>query len=114
MSLSFTEYGTGGKHLTMEALLELAKEGDLVARAEESGSEGCYIEVIRWKHGDDCHTGEWRRYCFEKVFGGEHPSEKDDARVSARATAGKYVKEINDVFGNGFVSVFHKFPTWSE
>lgn len=40
---------------------------DLLARAECSGSEGCYVEVARWSYLRE----RWERFAFEKCLGGE-------------------------------------------
>jgi hypothetical protein len=90
--MNFTVYGAGWQCISYADLLKHAREHkDLMARAENSGCEGCYIEVARWNQT----TERWERYCFEKVFGGEH-SEKADARVSSFETAQKFADEIND------------------
>lgn len=49
------------------SLRSLLKVKDLWARAEQSGCEGCYVEVAKWNAGSQ----RWERFAFEKFFGGE-------------------------------------------
>jgi hypothetical protein len=115
MFATYTE--AGGGHIHIDALLELAKSGDIVARAEDSGCEGCYVEVARWKQGKDCHTGTWHRYCFHKLFGGEdlHPDTQDHAtkeEMTSYATAGRIAARINRQAGTERLALIHGFPNW--
>lgn len=120
--MRFAFYGEAWKTgPTIEELLAIAKDGALFARAEESGCEGCHVEVARWRQGDDCHTGQWMRFAFNKVFGGEDvydPKNPDAmpfgaATNSARATAERIAERINQASGNRFVSLIHRFPDYT-
>lgn len=98
-----------GRGLTHEELLKLAQqERDVFARAELSGSEGCYVEVARWAQDRQ----RWERFCFEKVFGGEHPQESRDDPPSAEVTAERLAREINDAGNNAHISFIHGLPDW--
>lgn len=97
--------------VTLDDLLKHQKEhGDLLARAENSGSEGCYVEVARWKPGSDCHSGSWRRYAFRKYFDGEH---KPDESLSASDIAEHYAAIIN-VLGSENIEFIYRLPNWSD
>jgi hypothetical protein len=67
--MRFTKYGFEGfSGISFEAILAQQKEtGDLLARAEDSGSEGCYCEIAIWNHA----TYRFERFAFEKFHGGE-------------------------------------------
>lgn len=98
--------------ITLDELkAENAKTGLLLARAENSGCEGCYVEVAKW----NTETDRWERYAFEKYFGGEHPSEVDDDRVSCFTTAEKFAAEINNANRGGeYNSLIHAMPTYGS
>ena len=51
--------------VTWDDLIALAKEGEITARAENSGCEGVYVEVARW-----AGLG-WTRFCHYKFFEGD-------------------------------------------
>ncbi|KXS55129.1 MAG: hypothetical protein AWU57_475 [Marinobacter sp. T13-3] len=53
-----------GKAFATVSLAELANHDGTLARVEESGSEGFYVEVARW----DAAADQWARYAFLKVF----------------------------------------------
>lgn len=103
--------------ISFEELLEISKDGSILARAEDSGSEGCYVEVARWKQGSDCHSGDWCRYAFEKVFGGEDlklEHQTAGPEVSAHATAERIAARINAASGNAHIALIHHMPVWEE
>lgn len=54
----------GGEGFSSVRLGQLSQDPDVVARVEQSGSEGFYVEAIRWDEG----ASRWERYAFEKVF----------------------------------------------
>ena len=103
--------------ITLDELLVLAKDGELVARAENSGSEGCYVEVARWNPNPETGPAQWQRYAFEKVFGGE--IERLDPKkyglfpgeLDADATAEVLAGMIN-MAGWKHHSLIHTLPTW--
>jgi hypothetical protein len=66
MPIKFMSY-LNTDEISIEELQALAKEEEIVARAEFSGSEGCFVEVCRWNPATQC----FERYCFEKFLGGE-------------------------------------------
>ena len=97
--------------VTFDDLLKHQEEhGDLLARSENSGSEGCYVEVARWKPGSDCHSGSWRRYAFRKYFDGDQTS---DASLSASDIAWHFAEKIN-ALGNNNIEFIHRLPNWSD
>lgn len=70
MELNYSLYGSGMlRPTTHQELIALNTEepGLLLARAENSGSEGCYVEVARWSF----KRTRWERYCFHKFFDGD-------------------------------------------
>lgn len=58
---SFTLYGNNFKSVPGS---DLSFDEDVVARVELSGSEGFYIEVVKYHYGQ----AKWCRYAFHKVF----------------------------------------------
>ena len=65
--LKFARYG-GIEQITLHELIAMsAKDGMLVARAEDSGCEGTYCEVAIWNE----KTRRFERYAFYKFLGGE-------------------------------------------
>lgn len=113
--MTYSLYTDGDGRMASITLDELkaenAKTGLLLARAENSGCEGCYVEVAKWND----ETNRWERYAFEKYFGGEHPSEVDDARVSCVTTAEKFAAEINNANRAGeYNSLIHTLPTYGS
>lgn len=67
----FSVYGRPSEGIDGE---ELVDSEDCVARVEQSGSEGYYLEVVRWTEED-----RWHRYAFHKFF------ELDEAKHWERA-----------------------------
>jgi hypothetical protein len=116
--IHFCLYGDlSGRGISLPELLAVAKEsGDgITARAEYSGCEGCYIEVARWSD----KRRRWERYCFEKVFGGEHSSDPSRPEngdhpncLGCLETAALFAKEINEVACNHNGSLIHNMPNW--
>ncbi len=97
--------------ITMEQLCELASKGEVFARAENSGCEGCYVEVARWNQ----EANEWQRFCFEKVFGGEDlklDQQIGDDACGAESTAERIANRINAISRHSHVALVHHFPTW--
>lgn len=90
--------------ISLEELQKLVAEDDeIIARAEFSGSEGCYVEVCRWNPA----THQYERFCFRKVFGGELG---DDANAEQTATAiASLIKPLTTDD-----QIFHRMPTWDE
>ena len=108
--MSYSIYG-GGRNITLDELkAENDRGGMLLARAENSGSEGCYVEVAKWNES----TERWERYAFEKYFGGEHPG--DDDLATCMSTAEKYAAEINAAgYSCGENQSFiHALPNYGE
>lgn len=104
---SFALYGEVWNGVSFEELLEQAKQdGMLLARAEESGCEGCYVEVARWNDG----ARQWQRYAFLKCFGGEDGI--DDG--GACETAERIAASINDAAGRPrYPSLIHNMPNYT-
>ena len=93
--LKFSKYGTSTQFftptLTLADVLEVQTQDDsLIARAEFSGSEGCYVEVCRW----DEKARRFGRYAFLKCFGGEIGEHTDELKT-ARGTALEIATAIN-------------------
>lgn len=80
--------------------LQKTTNGDLLARPENSGSEGIYCEVARWNHATD----RWERFAFRKYLGG---AQDQDARDAAN--------EINNAAWHyGDMTVVHRMPNWTS
>jgi hypothetical protein len=103
MTERFSLYGEVWNGIDYPALLEQAKETGLLARAEDSGCEGCYVEVARWN--DDAR--QWQRYAFLKCFGGE-----DGIDGSSRETADRIAAAINAPAGR-YASLIHNMPNYA-
>jgi hypothetical protein len=105
----FAQYGASGTipGISLDELLKLAAADGcgIVARAEESGCEACYIEVARYHES----TRTWRRFAFCKVFGGEDGQEPE----TARATADRIADRINAAAG-GYVNFIHQLPDYAD
>ncbi len=85
------------------------QEGDLLARAENSGGEGFYVEVARWSFKRE----RWERYCFAKLLGGEDRERPD---WTPKQLAERYAREINDAFNENQadLALIHILPNWLE
>lgn len=91
-TVRFAHYGkeTAGSGLTLHDLIAMnARDGLLIARAEDSGSEGTYCEVCIW----NALTGRFERYAFKKFLGGEFDI---DGNMDDVALAEHCAKLIND------------------
>lgn len=61
----FHQCGASNKSLSTHELREFnTKTGELLARAENSGCESCYVEVARWSQD----RSRWEWFCFEKMM----------------------------------------------
>lgn len=100
---SFCRYGGNGDSITLDELKQLQREtGSLFAHAENSGCEGCYVEVARYNNAANC----WQRFAFLKCFGGEHASNED---ASAEETARLFAAEISPRACDSFI---HSLPNY--
>lgn len=91
-TVRFAHYGkqTAGSGLTLHDLIALnARDGLLIARAEDSGNEGTYCEVCIW----NALTSRFERYAFKKFLGGEFDI---DGNMDDVALAEHCAKLIND------------------
>ena len=107
--ITYTLYGReGGNGPSHESLIAWNKEhGDLVARAENSGSEACYVEIARWNPREL----QYQRYAFVKVFGGEY----DLGVESCFATAKLIANDINNVDSwAAYSPLIHRLPNFTE
>jgi hypothetical protein len=92
------------RHLDLETLLKVP---DLMARAERSGSEACYVEVIRWSN----LRARWEKFAFEKCFGGEI---KEFPDLGDTETCQKIADFINERMGTRFTSLCWGLPTFNS
>lgn len=93
-----------------EALCEHNREhGDLLARAENSGCEGCYVEVARWSE----KRQRWERFCHIKFLGGEDRTRED---WPADRLARHYAVEINEAArpAQDMLPLIHNLPDRPE
>ena len=91
-------------HLDLETLLKIP---DLLARAERSGSEACYVEVVRWSYLRE----RWEKFAFEKCFGGKI---KEFPDLGDNETCQKIADFINERMGTRFTSLFWGMPTFNS
>ncbi len=95
----FQQYGDGLNAAYLSELVALQNEtgGDLLARVEESGSEGQYCEVARWSD-----VWGWTRFAFYKFLGGEG------------LTAQDATDQINNAaWHRGKCSLIHRLPDYA-
>lgn len=103
-------YGSPHNVMDVEELLELQrKDGMLYARAEQSGSEGTYVEVAIW----NSNHRQWQRYAFMKCFGGEHPTLPDAGSIQ---TARRFADDVNQILHTQDVSfsIVHNMPQYTK
>ena len=89
--------------------------GEIWARAEASGSEGCYVEVARW----DREAVEWCKFAFLKIL--DHglmeeilPEKGEVKELSADETAEWLAGRINAAHGNKWAAVIHSMPKFGQ
>ena len=88
-------------HVTLRQILRVP---DLIARAEHSGSEACYVEVARWS----ALRQRWERFAFEKFFGGELWR-----NLNAGDTCERLADIINRRAGTHRCSFIHNLPSFN-
>lgn len=108
--VSFSRYTPidlcGKRMLPDMTLAQLLRTPDLIARAEQSGCEACYVEVARWS----CLRSRWERFAFEKFFGGEIWPD-----LGQNETCEKLAKIINDRSDVcGTVAFIHNLPSFNS
>ena len=104
MNFSYSLYGTDCERISHEQVLaEQHRDGMLFARAEQSGSEGCCVEVARWSEA----RCRWERYAFHKFLDGDDPQ-----LFSCVEAACHYAKEINQATSHvtTFLPIIHRMP----
>lgn len=106
-NLKFAVYGSLRPVPLWRLLCEQNESGMLVARAEESGCEACYVEVARWVPERE----RFEKYAFLKLFGGEEIGEDyaglndaDACRVVAEA-----INECDDWVDVGLAPLCSRF-----
>ena len=100
--MCFTKYGRPMVDIGLTDLIGHNRiHGDLWARAEDSGCEGCYCEVARW----DKENRRWSRYAFEKYFGDEHHTGWQLANAAAGAINGGREDDL---------VLIHSMPNYGE
>jgi hypothetical protein len=104
--MNFSIYGGAFGTLSFEELLADGRKSQLLlARAEESGSEGCYCEVAKWSFD----RNRWERYCFAKFLGGEGVESEEG--LTPRELADRYAAAINAT-GGWAMALIHNLPTY--
>lgn len=78
----------------------------LLARAENSGSESCYVEVVRWSN----ERRRWERFAFAKAMDLRRP---DHGGMTDTELARHLAEVLNKQLGTSESVVFHMLPTWS-
>ena len=101
--MMFSQYECGGfRHETLESIIALQTDTmDLFAHAENSGSEGCYVEIARWSYTRQ----RWERFAFCKLFNEEIEG------LSAVDAAKKIAAQINGVYPEES-AIVHRMPSW--
>jgi hypothetical protein len=105
--IKFHRYGSKwGPALTLSDLHPRRIKDALFARAEHSGSEGCYVEVARWsgKHNT------WCRFAHFKCFGGEVRTDK----LGAEEAASRIADSINKWHQSHPLPIIYHLPNFSE
>ncbi len=64
-------------------LRQLCRVKNIMARAENSGCEGIYVEVAKWNF----HSNRWERFAFHKFFGGELWEDLSAVQTAVRVAA---------------------------
>lgn len=95
LKIPFSVYSAAGGYATPDVnlsalLLTQTLEDTLIARAEFSGCEGCYVEVCRWNKD----ANQFGAYAFMKCFGSE-VGESTDTLKTAMGTAAEIATWIN-------------------
>jgi len=104
----FSRYTVSKRMMISVSLENLLKVPDLLARAECSGCEACYIEVARWSD----LRNRWERFAFEKCFGGEI---KEFPNLGDIATCELVADFINERMkqGRGHAPLIHGLPSFN-
>ncbi len=108
--IRYCHYNAAMQSTDHAALCDHNREhGDLLARAENSGSEGYYVEVARWSYKRD----RWERFCCVKFLGGEDRERED---WPPQKLAEHYAREINDAASPAQVNLplIHNLPSRPE
>lgn len=117
---------------------QLRKIPGLFARAEESGSEACYVEIAKWNR----HSRTYHRFAFIKLFGGElwqdlsdtetcvrlaaminvatktdiplnhHPRKKRTFKYQGGSYQASSPQSIVSSYQHEYASIIHSMPTW--
>ena len=113
--MRFARYGaTFINGISLLEMLAIQRDGwrqgvYLFANAEYSGCEGCYCEVAIWKEDNDQQRGVWKKFAFEKFFGGELAEIPD---ANDWETACWYARQINDAASAGCPSLVHDMKSY--
>ena len=70
----FSLYSDKSESTTVDILFHISLEEPLIARVEESGSEGFYVEIARWSDKSE----SWCAYAYNKYY------DKKEAQFVAR------------------------------
>jgi hypothetical protein len=106
--IRYSLYGGGMQTISHPNLcIANTETGDFLARAENSGCEGCYTEVARWSH----RRKRWERFCFAKFLGGE-----DQTLESPRELATRHAAAINAAANTDQINLalIHRMPNTPE
>ena len=97
-----------GTYITYGAMQQLFEEnpGEFFVRAENSGSEGCYVEVARW-NWDACR---WQKFAFLKCLGGELGGDSD---LNGEQTAAWIVRVLSEHVPP-MMTVIFRMQSWRE
>lgn len=98
--------------MSFRKLLDLCKsEQDVLARAENSGSEGCYVEIARWnpayQMNGNPQKGGWNRFAFDNFFTGQIWK-----NLSAYETAERIAGIINLRGNQHAANLIHSLPNF--
>lgn len=111
-TVRFAHYGkqTAGSGLTLHDLIALnARDGLLIARAEDSGSEGTYCEVCIW----NALTSRFERYAFKKFLGGEFEINGNMDDVLLAEHCAKLINEASFAVNRRHPPLIHHMPTYT-
>lgn len=106
MNWKYHLYGQTFKDITHEELIQWQKENpEFVARAENSGSESCYVEIARWHP-----KKRWCRFAFAKVLDFDRPEDNED--MGDVELAERLADEINE--GDKRICFIHSLPNYED
>lgn len=100
-NIYFTSYTLDGafEHVSFE---QIRKFKNCIARTENSGSEGYYVEVVRW----NVKANQYQKFAFCKFLG------EEILDLSGLECAKLVTDTLNNTWENDTEPIFHYFKSW--